>query len=203
MSFLASLSKRDQHALKLLTLALGVFILWQGRACIQDPAKPSETRSVEQLEQQYILARNHAWNQPTRQLEHEVLEESLSTLNQRLLASVSPSLAQAEMLSLVSDILKREGISLQSSRFEELPSPDPHYNGIALALEFGCAIEQFVNFMASLTQAPAILSTRRIEMGLNNQQTKAISVRMTLEGYLAAAGDLSANERDATSEGLQ
>ncbi len=181
------LVERDRRALKLLALVLAVAALWQWWDELPIPGGRTEQASIEALEQRYLLARERARRLPLRERDLRFLEQSLDGLETRLLSSATSALAQAEMRSLVTGLLRAEGIVPQQTSFGRVASSGDAYVGIPLALDFVCASEQFVSFLASLANAPAILATRNLEISLSHPQIKALRVRLTVEGYLPRA----------------
>lgn len=184
MTALRRLAERDRRALKLLALALAVAALWLWWDELPIPRKATQQVSIEALEQRYLLARERALRLPLRERDLRFLEESLDGVETRLLSSATSALAQAEMRSLVTGLLREEGIVPQQTSFGRVPSSSDAYVGIPLALDFVCASEQFMDFLASLANARAILATRNLEISLSHLQTKALRVRLTVQGYL-------------------
>jgi hypothetical protein len=58
------------------------------------------------------------------------------------------------------------------------------YAQVPVTVDFQCGIEQFVNLMAGVANAPALLSTRRVRMTMANPSTKSVKVQLTVSGYL-------------------
>lgn len=177
------LSPRNKRALKALASALAVAAIWLGRDALSAGSVPRA--SIEALEQRYLLAREQAERQPGFERDARALSRSLQVLENRLLASASPSLAQAEIRSLSTKLLGDEGISSPISDFGSLETSAGPYVGIPLDLEFVCGTDQFVNFLAALANAGPILATRNARISVESAESKVIRVRLTVEGYLA------------------
>ena len=94
------------------------------------------------------------------------------------------ALAQAEMRSLVGDLLKAEGIPLDSSSFGTVRLEQDHYTQVPLVVEFTCGVEQMVNLMATMANSARLLTTREIRVQPQQREVKSIHVRMTVVGYL-------------------
>lgn len=54
-------------------------------------------------------------------------------------------------------------------------------------VNFQCGIEQFVNLMAAVANAPELLATRRIRITPENHATKSVRVQLTVAGLLPVA----------------
>lgn len=201
MTVLPRLGERDRRALKLLVLVLAAAVLWWWWDTLPIFRGRTEQVSIEALEQRYLLARERAQRLPLRERNLRFLEESLDGIETRMLSSPTSALAQAEMRSLVTRLLRAEGIVPQQTSFGRVVSSSNAYIGIPLALDFVCVSEQFVNFLASLANASTILATRNLEISLHHSQTKDLRVRVMVEGYLpssrvqqSAVGDSASGE---------
>ena len=177
------LVERDRRALRVLAVAVAVAAAWQICAILPTKGWSATQSSIEALEQRYLLARERVERQPAQRREAQHLARSLERLENRLLRSSTPALAQAEIRTLVSQLLRSEGIELEQSSFEPARSDAP-YIAIPLGLEFTCAIGQFTDFMVALSNARPILATRDLEIGVARPEAKSIRVQLTVEGYL-------------------
>lgn len=184
MNFRKGLSERDKRALRVLAAAVALVAAWQIGAVVPATSRGSTEPSIEALEQRYLLARERFARQPAKRREARQLAQSVERLENRLLRSSTPALAQAEIRTLVSELLHSEGIDLERSSFEAAGSDAP-YVAIPLGLEFTCSIEQFIGFMVALSNAPPILATRDLEIAAARPEAKSIRVQLTVEGYLA------------------
>ena len=178
-----NLSDRDRRALKILALSalvaagltLGPRVLAPG---------PAPGTSIEALEQRYLLARETADRQPRLERDARTAARALQVLERRLLRSETPSLAQAEIRSVTTGLLRSEGIRTPRSTFGAPTMDDEFYTGVPIDLEFSCQPEQLVRFMASLANAAPILATRRLSLSVDRAEARRIRVLMTVEGYL-------------------
>ena len=62
------------------------------------------------------------------------------------------------MRQLVEDLLTAEGIAMRGSRFGTVTLEGESYTQVPLIVDFECQIEQFVNWMAAVANAPQLLS---------------------------------------------
>lgn len=180
------LTQREKRMLLGLAPALLAAGLWQlGIWSSQSESAPADG-SIEAQEQRFALMREQVRRKPLSDAEYQVVEQALERIEGLLLNSATPALAQAEVRSLLGDLLKDEGIAMRNSRFETVSLEGKHYAQVPLTVDFTCAIEQFVNLMAAIANAPKLLTTRGLRLQRSNAQTKALSVRMTVSGYLPA-----------------
>ena len=179
------MNPRDKRALLLLAGAVALFAILQ--LDIFAPSASSSSASGDSLavlEQRLELAREKAARKPLTQAELDAARRSLENVEQRLLASENPALAQAEMRSLVGDLLTAEGVGLGSSQFGQVASEQDAYAMVPLSVDFTCSIEQLVNLTAAIGNAPKLLTTRLVRVRPEKPEVKSIQVRMTVAGYL-------------------
>ncbi len=181
------LSDREKWMLLLLVpVALGVGF-WQIGVWSSKGGSTLTGGSIDALEQRFLWARDQASQKPLSDAEYAAVEAALEKVEGRLLGSETSALAQAEMQSLLGDLLKGEGIVMRNSRFGTVALEGEHYAQVPLTVDFTCAIEQFVNLSAAIASAPKLLTTRSIRVNENNADTKAVRVQMTVAGYLPVA----------------
>lgn len=178
------LAPRDRRALKVLGIALAIAGLWLGQGTLRGLG--SSGTSLESLEQRYLLAKQASALRPVEADYAAELRRAIGTVESRMLRSATPALAQAEIRSLVTGLLRAEGVDAPRSEFGRAPGGDGHYEGVALDLEFTCRIEQLVDFMAAMANAEPILATRTVEITSPGSASGQVQVRLSLEGYLRA-----------------
>lgn len=183
---MAAMSQKDRRALIILGIAVGLFLILQ--LDIFSPssvsATPTSDTALEALEQRLQLAQVKARQRPLTEVELASAQKRIEKLEARLLESADAALAQAEMRSLVGELLEAEGIPLRNSRFGSVRLERESYAEVPLVVEFTCGIEQFVNLMASVANSARLLATREIRIQPENTDVKSISVRLTIAGYL-------------------
>lgn len=180
------MQQRDKRALLILGGALALFAVLQLDifAPSASPASNPSSDAIAALEQRLELARDKAARKPLTQAELDAARRSLDQMEQRLLTSENPALAQAEMRSLVGDLLTAEGVALGSSQFGQVAAEQDSYAIVPLSVDFTCSIEQLVNLTAAIANAPKLLTTRLIRVRPEKPDVKSIQVRMTVAGYL-------------------
>lgn len=183
---MAAMSRRDRRALILLGVAVTLFLVLQldmfspssaGGAAASDAA-------LDALEQRLQLAQVQARQRPLTEAELSAAQKRLEKVESRLLESADPALAQAEMRSLVGQLLDAEGIPLRASRFSPVKLEQDRYAQVPLVVEFTCGIEQMVNFMAAISNSSRLLATRDIRIRPDKPEVKSIAVVMTVAGFL-------------------
>ena len=177
---------RDKRALLLLGAAVALFAILQLDvfAPSSGGAPSPSGDAIGALEQRLELARERAARKPLTQAELDSARRALDAMEQRLLSSENPALAQAEMRSLVGDLLSAEGVALGASQFGQVVTEQEAYAMVPLSVDFTCSIEQLVNLTASIANAPKLLTTRLIRVRPEKPEVKSIAVRMTVAGYL-------------------
>jgi Tfp pilus assembly protein PilO len=178
------LQSRDRRALFLLLAALAIVAVLQLDIFAPHAASDAAASSLGAAEQRLLLAQVKARQLPLAEAELDAAKRQLDLLEQGLLKSESAALAQAEMRQLVGDLLTAEGISMESSQFGTVQLDGEDYAQVPLNVNFQCGIEQFVNLMASIANAPRLLATHRIRIVPENRATKSVRVQLTIAGLL-------------------
>jgi Tfp pilus assembly protein PilO len=180
------LQKRDKRALLLLGSAVALFAVLQ-----LDTFQPRSSSGVgasaaplQVLEQRLQLAQTKARQRPLTEAELNAAKASLARLEERLLDSENAALAQAEMRSLVGDLLAAEGIPMTASNFGSVALEGEDYAQVPLVVDFSCGIEQLVNLLAAIGNSPKLLTTRLVRIQPDKPEVKSVRVRLTVSGYL-------------------
>ena len=148
---MAAMSQRDKRALAMLGIAVALFLVLQLDMFAPGSTSGAATSdaALEALEQRLQLAQVQARQRPLTEAELAAAQTRLEKVESRLLESADPALAQAEMRTLVGQLLEAEGIPLRTSRFSPVKLEQYRYAQVPLVVEFTCGIEQMVNFMAA------------------------------------------------------
>ncbi len=179
---------KDRRALAVLAAAVVLFLLLQADVLLPRGGGSSLwSGSVEAAEQRLMLAQAKTGRGPRVDARRESARKSLASLEQGLLTAEDAALADAEMRQLMGNLLTTEGITMRGSSFGRKTLEGEDYAQAPLIVDFDCRIEQLVNLMAAMANAPQLLTTRRMLVRPGNQETKSITVRMTVSGYLPAA----------------
>lgn len=182
------MTERDKKALIGLGIAVVLFLLLQTDMPLPGlGGGATGAASVEAAEQKLRLTRARAGRAPLVEAVARSARESLEGLEKGLLESENAALAKAEMRQIVEDLLRAEGISMDSAGFAAVEREGEHYAAVPIVVDVGCRIEQFVNWLAAVGNAPKLLATRTIRVGSVNKETKAVKARVTVAGFLPVA----------------
>lgn len=183
---MAAMSQRDRRALILLGAAVALFLVLQLDVLAPSSAGGSSASgaALDALEQRLQLAQVQARQRPLTEAELSAAQKRLAKVEGRLLESADPALAQAEMRSVVGQLLDAEGIPLRASRFSPVKLEQDLYAQVPLVVEFTCGIEQMVNFMAAVANSSRLLATRDIRIRPDKPEVKSVNVTMTVAGFL-------------------
>ncbi len=182
------MTERDKKALIGLGIAVVLFLLLQTDMPLPGLGGGStESTSVEAAEQKLRLARARAGCGPLVEAEAKSARESLEGVEKGLLQSENAALAKAEMRQIVEDLLRAEGIAMQSAVFAAVERQGEHYAVVPVVVHVSCRIEQLVNWLAAVGNAPKLLATRMIRVNSANKDTKAVKARVTVAGFLPVA----------------
>lgn len=183
---MAAMSQRDRRALIALGVVVALFLVLQLDVFAPGASSGSSASgaALDALEERLQLAQVQARQRPLTEAELSAAQRRLEKVESRLLESADPALAQAEMRSLVGQLLETEGIPLRSSRFSPVKLEKDRYAQVPLIVEFTCGIEQMVNFMAALSNSSRLLATREIRIRPDKPEVKSIAVTMTVAGFL-------------------
>jgi hypothetical protein len=117
----------------------------------------------------------------------ETAARELAEAEKGLLRAATPAQASAEMQQLMREMLRGQGINMQASEFAPVRAAGEDYAQVPLAVVFQCGIEQWINLMAALRNAPQVLSTVEARLASADQKNKTVQVRMVVAGYIPAS----------------
>ena len=180
----SSLQSRDKRALLMLGGALALFAVLQLDFFRPGATPAAASDSLTGLEQRLQTAQVRARQRPLTEAELAAARRNLAGLEERLLSSSNAALAQAEMRSLIGDLLTQQGIPLGSSRFGQAQLEGESYAQTPIVVTFVCGIDQLVNLMTEIANAKPLLTTRSIRVQPDKPEVKSIRVQMTVAGYL-------------------
>ena len=181
------MNQRDKRALGILAVAVIAFAALQ-----LDVFQPSAggavatSGEIEALEQRLAVAQLEARQRPLYDADLTAALQELDRLETGLLESADAALAQAEMRTLVGDLLTAEGVAMQGSRFGTVELEERDYAQVPLVVDFTCGVDQLVNLTAAIANAPQLLTTRDVTVRPGNADVKSLRVQLTVAGYLPA-----------------
>lgn len=93
--------------------------------------------------------------------------------------------AQAMLIERVRKIAAANGFDARGvDQFTEAKPLGPDYGMVSVTETFTCGIEQLVNFLADLSNAPELISTNEIQVTGGNDKKKAVQVRLNLSAVV-------------------
>ena len=110
-------------------------------------------------------------------------QAELSTREAGILKADTAAQAGAQLLDVIRRVGMANGIDVRGA--EEVNRIKPlasDYGEVSVAVNFTCAIEQLVNFLAALADEPQILATNEINVSGGNDKNKNVQVRLSLSG---------------------
>jgi hypothetical protein len=184
---MSPLSQRDRRALLLLGGAAAVFLVLQfGPLPGSEPAAvfaPSLELGEKRLRRLQEVARQ----KPRVAAETEAAARALAETEKGLLKGATAAQASAEMQQIMKDLLAGQGINLGASEFGAVKALGTDYAQVPLTVNFICAIEQWINLMSAIRNAPQVVSSLELRIVGADPAQKTVNVRMTVAGYIPAS----------------
>jgi type II secretion system (T2SS) protein M len=109
----------------------------------------------------------------------------LETREAGILKADTAAQAQAQLLDVVRRVAMANGIDARGAEEMRVRPLANDYGEVSVAVTFGCAIEQLVNFLAALASEPQILATNQINISGGSDKKKNVQVRLGLSGVVA------------------
>ena len=184
---MAAMSERDRRALLLLGAALVVFLVLQFGVLPRSAAGPESSTPVAVLERRLARLQQVERQKPRAAAAAEAASLDLAEVEKGLLKAATPAQASAEMQQILRDLLRGQGMNMQSSEFGAIRPAGEDYAQVPLTVNFNCGIEQWINFMAALRNSPQVLSTVEVRLTSADLKNKTVQVRMIVAGYIPAA----------------
>jgi hypothetical protein len=109
--------------------------------------------------------------------------EELKAREKGLIQADTAAQAQAMLLDTIRRVAAANQIDARGAeQFTEAKPLGDAYALVSVSVQFTCAIEQLVNFLAMLDSQPEILATNEIHVTGTRDKNKAIQVRLGLSG---------------------
>ncbi len=197
------IQSRDRRALAILTAAAALFVVMQLDFFFPSTGSPFVGGSIDDAEERFLDAQVQARRKPLVEAKSQEAARTLAEFESGLLRAESAELAKAEMRQVVGNLLVAEGITMRSSRFGNVELERDHFAQVPLTVDFDCRVEQFVNWMATLSNSERLLTTRQIVLSPANPDTKAVRARVRVSGYLPVSRtpELVERRRNSTPGG--
>ncbi|HYM13025.1 MAG TPA: type II secretion system protein GspM [Bryobacterales bacterium] len=185
------MSERDKRALLILGLAAVAALVLEFGLPAPGPAGTPEAgvsaSSIQLAERRVRRLQEVAKQRPRAAAEAEAAAKALAETEKGLLKAATPALAEAQMQQLMKDMLGAQGINMQSSEFGLPKAAGGDYAQAPLTVNFTCGIEQWINLMAALRNAPQVLSSVDIRLAPADAKNKTVQVHMVVAGYIPAS----------------
>ncbi len=142
---------------------------------------------LEAMEKRLTRLQQVARQKPLAVQAAEAAARDLTEAEKGLLRAATPAQASAEMQQIMKSLLTAQGINLQGSEFGAVRTLGADYAQVPLAVNFHCGIEQWINLMAAIRNAPQVLSSQEVRITQGDPKNKMVQVRMVVAGYIPAA----------------
>jgi hypothetical protein len=179
------LEKRDQRALMLLAPAVLVMLVWKfGSGGSGPQVVEANVDSVEMAEKKLARYRQLAATVPGKELVLKQANAALAAKEVGLIPADTAQQAQAQLLQIIRNLGKTEGIDARGGEFGPVRPLGADYGEVSVAVAFECGIDQLVNFLAALTSEKQLLASSEMRIASANLKQKTVSVRLSLSGVV-------------------
>ena len=178
------LEKRER-ALLLVAGALAVMVAVRFGVGNSGPAvAEASVDSVEMAEKKLVKLRQFAATVPGKEAVLKQANAQLASKEVGVIQSETAQQAQAQLLQVIRELGKTEGIDARGGEFGPVKPLGADYGEVSVSVAFECRIEQLVNFLADLTSEKALLASSDVRIGSSNTKEKTLGVRLTLSGVI-------------------
>lgn len=182
------LNQRDRRAVLLLAPAVLVtLVLRFGVYGEKEAVIAPSLDSAPVAEKRLAKARGIAATIEGRQKLLVQASAELAGREKGILSAETAAQAQAQMIQILGRVGKAEGIDVRGGEIGQMRPLGEDYGQAEVAVSFQCGIEQFVNFLAALTQQPEAIATSEIRISGSEKKEKTINVRMVAAGLVPRA----------------
>jgi hypothetical protein len=184
-----TMSARDQKLFGFWAVgmvALGVYWFLLRDTAVAVVPTTATTESVEMAEQRLARLRDIAATAPGKEEVLKKVSAELATREQGLIRAATVQQAQAQILSILGELLVLEAPPIEI-RSKEMSAVEPFGDGYGLApvrVQFECRVAQLVNVLAGLAARTELTATRNIQIQASNPREKTIRVTLTVVGVV-------------------
>jgi hypothetical protein len=179
------LADRDRRALVYLAAAVALALTYQFWPQGTVAAVGASPEAVEMAEQRLARLRDLAASAPAKQEVLKQVRAELAVREAGLIRADTLQQAQAQVITLMRDVLGAEGVELRSTELGPVQVVGDGYGLAPVSLQFECRMEQFVNILAAIGAREELIATRDFQITAANSREKTIRVRMTVAGVIA------------------
>ncbi len=166
---------------------MAVFLVLQFGVLPRTAGGVVSSTPVDVLEKRLLRLQQVAQQKPRAAAEAQTAGRELGAMEHGLLKATTPALASAQMQQIMKELLTSQGISLQASEFGAVKAVGEDYAQVPLTVIFICSIDQWINWMSAVRNAPQLLSTLEMRVLQKEPAKKTLEVRMVVAGYIPAS----------------
>jgi Type II secretion system (T2SS), protein M subtype b len=174
----------DRKYAALLAVSLVLFVLLKFGSSNSGTTVVGATDSVPLAEKRLEKLRQAAATVPAKE---EILKQAQAELKTResgLLKGDTKDQAQAQLIELVQNVAKANGIDVHGVERQTQAVIDNDYGEVGVDVTFTCGIEQLINLLAALADQPQILATNQVHVNGGNDKKKLVQVRLGVSGLV-------------------
>lgn len=182
-----TISARDQKLLAVWVVVVGAaawYFLRPDSGPVSILPASASVESVDMAEQRLERLRNIAATAPAKQDVLKGVAAELAAREQGLIRAETVQQAQAQMLSVMRELVGLEALEIRSMEFAAV---EPFGDGYGLApvrVQFECRMAQLVNILAGLAARPELMATRDFQILASNPKEKTVRVTLSVVGVV-------------------
>ena len=180
-----TVTSRDRRAVVLLSLA--VILMLVLRFAVYGDRQPqvaAAAGSIPQAEKRLERLRQLASYVPAKQALLANVSSGLAAREKGIIATDTAQQAQAQIQQILRKVGSEQGIEVRGAEFGQVKPLGGDYGEAPVSVNFDCAIEQLVNFLAAMGSRSELLGTSDLRITAGNPQDKRIAVRLTVSGVV-------------------
>jgi Type II secretion system (T2SS), protein M subtype b len=187
-----TLQTRDKRALILLGVVAGAMIVYWAAGSSSSSSSSSAAKAAVPAES-IDLARRRLGN-VRRQVatlngKEAVLKQASSELAARekgLIAGETADEAQAQLLQILRRVAKDQmpPLDIRQVEFGRPQLFGDAYGTVSVSITMDCRIDEMINYLASISALPELVTTDEIRTGQSNPKQKTMPVRLTMLGVV-------------------
>ncbi|MFN7995700.1 MAG: GspMb/PilO family protein [Bryobacteraceae bacterium] len=151
----------------------------------KQPAVVGTTDSVPLAQRRLAKLRAAKATVPAKEAVLKAVSTELAAREKGMIVAATAAQAQAQLLEIIRRAGKDEGIDVRGAEEMRVRPLADDYGEVVVAVSFICRIDQFINFMAALSNRPELLATSDIRVTASNPKEKTMSVRLALSGVVS------------------
>jgi len=178
------LAKRDQRALLLPAPLVVILLIRLGVGDSGAQVAEANVDTVDMAEKKLAKYRQLAATVPGKEAVLKQANADVTAKENGLIAADTAQQAQAQLLQVIREFGKKEGIDARGGEFGPVRPLSADYGEVTVSVQFECGIEQLVNFLAALTSEKQLLASSDMRITSTNARQKTVLVRLSLSGVV-------------------